>query len=216
MKLYIYGAGGLAEEILELIKRNKLEQSFSQLIFIDDNPKSDSFCGHPVVSFESIQHEDPKGSYFIIGVGEPSTRKKLAERCMGIALTPYTLIDSEVYLPKSIRIGKGVVVSPDVFLSVNVELGDFCYLQPQCVIGHDVKLERNVIVSSHCSIAGHVTIGCDSYLGMNSSVIQGCSIGCNCAISMGTMVMRDVPDNMVAMGYPARCIGENHGIFTKK
>ncbi|MCG5470398.1 DapH/DapD/GlmU-related protein [Micromonospora zamorensis] len=49
-----------------------------------------------------------------------------------------------------------------------------------------------------------ITIGNDVYIGMRSMILAGVNIGNRCVIGAGSIVTRDIPDNTVAAGVPAR------------
>jgi acetyltransferase-like isoleucine patch superfamily enzyme len=49
-----------------------------------------------------------------------------------------------------------------------------------------------------------ITIGNDVYIGMRSMIMPGVAIGNRCIVGAGSIVTRDVPDNTVAAGVPAR------------
>lgn len=49
-----------------------------------------------------------------------------------------------------------------------------------------------------------ITIGDDVYIGMRSMILAGVTIGNRCVIGAGSIVTRDIPDNTVAAGVPAR------------
>ncbi|BCJ57436.1 acyltransferase [Micromonospora endophytica] len=49
-----------------------------------------------------------------------------------------------------------------------------------------------------------IVIGDDVYIGMRSMILAGVTIGNRCVIGAGSIVTRDIPDNTVAAGVPAR------------
>lgn len=51
-----------------------------------------------------------------------------------------------------------------------------------------------------------ITIGNDVYVGVRSTILPGVTIGNRCIIGAGSVVNRDIPDNSVAAGVPARVI----------
>jgi acetyltransferase-like isoleucine patch superfamily enzyme len=51
-----------------------------------------------------------------------------------------------------------------------------------------------------------ITVGDDVYIGVRSLIMPGVSIGNRCIIGAGSIVTRDVPDNSVAIGVPARVV----------
>ena len=51
-----------------------------------------------------------------------------------------------------------------------------------------------------------ITVGNDVYIGNNVLILPGVTIGNNVVIGAGAVVSRDIPDNSVAVGVPARVI----------
>ena len=51
---------------------------------------------------------------------------------------------------------------------------------------------------------GTITIGDNVFIGMNTLILPGVSIGNNCVIGAGSIVTRNIEDNSVAVGVPAK------------
>ena len=60
----------------------------------------------------------------------------------------------------------------------------------------------------HLGIAKPVTIGNDVWIGGNVTILPGVKIGNNVVVAAGAVVTKDVPDNVVVGGVPARIIKE--------
>ena len=60
----------------------------------------------------------------------------------------------------------------------------------------------------HIGQAKPVTIGRDVWIGANCTILPGVTIGNNIVIAAGAVVTKDVPDNCVAGGVPAKIIRE--------
>ena len=87
-------------------------------------------------------------------------------------------------------------------------------------IGNDVQITRGVTILTHgydwsviksvygevLGSSGKVTIGNNVFIGMNSLILKGVKIGNNVIIGAGSIVTRDIPDNCVAVGNPAKII----------
>lgn len=85
-----------------------------------------------------------------------------------------------------------------------------------CLFAYDVRLIThdggvNVLnnlnmLEIKCDKMGKITIGNNSYFGMGSFVMPNVHIGDNCIIGAMSVVTRDVPDNTVVAGIPAKQI----------
>lgn len=53
---------------------------------------------------------------------------------------------------------------------------------------------------------GRITVGDNVHIGTDATIMPGVHIGSNCIIGCGAIVTKDIPDNSVAAGVPARVI----------
>ena len=89
-----------------------------------------------------------------------------------------------------------------------VKLGDNVWLTSGCqLLCHDASVIMiNIMRSGHRDRVGPIVIGSHSFLGNNVIVLPGTSIGSKTIIGAGSVVSKDVPDNAVWAGNPARHI----------
>ena len=124
--------------------------------------------------------------------------------------------------------GTGVVVKPPF----RCDYGQYIHIGDHTFINYDAMLldVRDIRIGAHCQIAPRVqiltathpldpelrrdgwesgkpvTIGDNVWLGAGTIVLPGVSIGDNTVVGAGAVVSRDLPDNCVAVGSPARVI----------
>lgn len=80
-----------------------------------------------------------------------------------------------------------------------------------CHIAHNVIIDENTIVIANSTICGSVHIGKNAYIAPHSVIMNQLEIGDDAIIGMGSVVTKDVADNKVVMGTPAKVIRENSG-----
>lgn len=88
-----------------------------------------------------------------------------------------------------------------------ITIGDKCHLTNGVkFITHDggTLLFRHIIPD--LEITKPITIGSNCYLGNDVTLMPGVTIGDNCIIGTGAIVTKDIPDNSVAVGVPAKVI----------
>lgn len=94
-------------------------------------------------------------------------------------------------------------------LGKNTDIGAFTYINAK----NRVVIEDEVQIGSHCSIytvstidskEGKVTLKKNCKIGSHSVVMPGVTIGENSIIGAFSFVNKDVPDNVVAFGVPAK------------
>ena len=74
------------------------------------------------------------------------------------------------------------------------------------IIHHDVLIVEYATIAPRAVILGSVKIGKFSYIGANSTIKQGVMIGNNAVVGAGAVVIKDVKDNDVVAGNPAKSI----------
>jgi acetyltransferase-like isoleucine patch superfamily enzyme len=96
-------------------------------------------------------------------------------------------------------------------LGEQIDIGAFTYINAK----YGVIIERDVQIGSHCSIytistiddkKGKVIIKENARIGTHSTIMPGVTIGKNSIIGAHSFVNKDIPDNVVAYGIPAKII----------
>lgn len=110
-------------------------------------------------------------------------------------------------LKRGLKIGKnfkrmgGVLIDPSH--CYHITIGDNVILAPRVhVLAHDSSFG----LYTGKTRAANVTIGNDVFVGAGSIILPGVHIGNRVIIGAGSVVTKDVPDNSVAAGNPARVI----------
>jgi sugar O-acyltransferase (sialic acid O-acetyltransferase NeuD family) len=206
--LFIYGKGGLASEVRELVNLlNKWDSKY----FIDD---SDDNLDPNTMSFLLLKSklDDFKDSAleFVVAVGEPKLRKVLYDKILSLKLIkPTSLIHPSAFIASSAKLNEGVIINYNCFISAEVNIENNVYLQPMSSIGHNSIIHSHSVISTFASIAGNCSVGECSYIGMNASVIQRATIGDNTIVGMGTIIMKSFGSNLTIIGNPGRVISNN-------
>jgi len=73
-------------------------------------------------------------------------------------------------------------------------------------IGHNTKIGERTIITAHVEISGSVKIGEDCWVAPNVSILEKIQIGNNVLIGIGSVVIKNIQDDHVVAGVPARVI----------
>ena len=110
--------------------------------------------------------------------------------------------------------GKQISVGRRFFANFNLTVLD----EAQVTIGDDCFIGPNVSIYTACHStdpverntrrewAEPVTIGDNVWIGGSVTILPGVSIGNNVTIGAGSVVVKDIPDNVVAVGNPCKVI----------
>jgi sugar O-acyltransferase (sialic acid O-acetyltransferase NeuD family) len=209
--LGIYGAGGLGREVFELASViNNNNKQWSEIIFIDDADEINNPRNIRVLKFSDIINEFSGIDIEIcIATGEPAIRKILYDKIIANGLELTTLVHPDVVIPHSTTIGKGTIICKFLSITCDITIGKNVYIHPNVCIGHDSIIGEHTVVSSYVDVAGDCKIGSNTFLAINVCMRQGISIGDDTIIGMGSVVHRDIPSDVIAMGNPARPMKKN-------
>ena len=89
-----------------------------------------------------------------------------------------------------------------------VTFGDNVFIAPNCVFttaGHAIDAEHR---ASGLEIALPIYIGDNVWIGANVTVLPGITIGDNTIICAGSVVDKDIPSNVIAVGNPCKVLRE--------
>lgn len=167
-----------------------------------------------------------------------SDRELIAERidCKGLCyefnqLHPSRIEEREAILRKILgKAGKNIWVEQPFFCDYgyNITAGDNLFLNHNCQILDCTKVQfgDNVFVAPNCclSTAGHpldsqqrntglefakpIVIGDNVWIGASVTIIPGVTIGNDTVIGAGSVVTKDIPSGVIAVGNPCRVLRE--------
>lgn len=211
VKLAIYGSGGLGKEVLELAKQvNTISSNWDEIFFVDDVTTETSLFEHKIFSFDKIINIYKDNEIeFVIAVGEPEIRKLLFSKIKNAGYKLTVLIHPNVFISDRTKVGDGSIICSGVFVSCDVKIEENVYIQALAAIGHDCKIGANSVISSFASFGGTCAVGECSFIAMSVPVKEKTNIGSNSIVGLGSVVLRDIPDNVVALGNPARAMKAN-------
>ena len=87
-----------------------------------------------------------------------------------------------------------------------VTFGDNVFIGPNCsfyTAGHPVEIELR---NQGLEYALPIHVGNNVWFGGNVTVVPGVNIGNNVTVGAGSVVTKDIPDNVVAAGNPCKVI----------
>ena len=193
----LYGASGHSKVIIDILNCN----SVTIKAIIDDNPKTDTILGLPVIKntdtdFSKVQH-------MIISIGNNKVRERISNQ---IKVDYVNAIHPTAILSKTVTLGKGTVIMAGAIVNPDVTIGNHCIINTGAVVEHDCHIADFVHISPSVSLAGNVIVGQGTHIGIGAIVIQGIKIGKWATIGAGAIIIKDIPDYAVVVGNPGKII----------
>lgn len=212
--MIILGAGGFAKELLQNFNLDEQEN----LVFYDDiNPKSSGFLydKFPVLKDMDtakvyLEHTDRR---FVLGLGNPALRFELFDKFSKIGGQFTSSISAQAIIGNfEVNLGIGCTILAKAVISNSVNLGKGCLVYYNVMITHDCTVEDFVELSPGATLLGNVKVGTFTSIGANATVLPGITVGKKVTIGAGAVVNKDLPDNCVAAGVPAKIINMKNGL----
>jgi len=208
--LVIIGCGGFGREVHDVVDAiNAVKPTWSLLGYLDDQPDPvnvslvESHSSRVLGSTDWMMTAG-KEVQFVIGIGTGKIRRIIDERLSSAGFSAATLVHPTATLGHDVRIGQGSVICAGVRATTNISLGRHVHLNLNTTVGHDSTLEDYVTINPLVAISGWVHVGKESMMGTHSAVLQNLSIGAGSTVGAGSCVVKDVPENIIVKGVPAR------------
>lgn len=141
---------------------------------------------------------------FILGIGDNRIRQKVAGLILSKKKTILNVIHPSAIISNYSTFGMGNFIAASVTVNALVKIADNCILNTGCIIEHECIIESGAHIAPGTVLAGSVMVGENSFIGANSVVKQGVKIGNGVTVGAGSVVIKDIPDNEIWVGNPAK------------
>lgn len=109
-----------------------------------------------------------------------------------------------VKIGRNVRIGSAVCICrgclSDTIIEDNVRIDNLCH------VAHNDVIKKNSMVVAGSMIGGSTTIGADTWIGLGTLIKDGTVIGERAYCGAGAVIVKDVPEEKVVVGVPAKVI----------
>lgn len=186
---------------------------------IHDSSKIGKNCS--IQPYAVIDQNSTIGENCVIGTGVSIINSTIGENCViqsgatigedGFAYERYpsgglehfphlgrVIIENNVDISANCSIARGSMT--------NTIIGEGTKLDALVHIAHNVKIGKNCELTAGTIIGGSTTVGNSTWTGLNSTLKDNIHVGNNVIVGAGAMVIRDVDDNDIVAGVPAKSI----------
>lgn len=208
-KAIIIGAGKHGEVYLSYLRA----AGINILGFIDDdkNKLGKVIQGTQVIgTYEDLFSKKFKDKITDIycPIGDNKTRRNYLKSLKNEGYNTPNFIHPSVILAPDITLGEESIymLQGNCIMPFTV-IGNYFMMNMGCTIGHHVTIYEGVFISSGARIGASIHIKNDAYFGTGCIVKTGVeTIGSSAIIGAGAVVLKNVDDNTVVAGNPARVL----------
>jgi len=201
------GGGGHAKVVMDAIR--SCPSAWHLVGYTDPNPpipndrNSFPYLGDDKV-LEALRGDGIRFAVLGVGsVGNWTKRRDIVGSLNWLEFQWGIVKHSTSYCSQETVLGEGTVVLASAVINVGTTIGRHCIINTGAIVEHDCRLENWVHVAPGACLGGEVCLGEGTHIGLGARVREGVAIGSNVLVGLGSVVIEDIPDNVVVVGSPA-------------
>ena len=202
--ILVVGGGGHAKVVIEAVRA----AGGSVVGVVDKKCSREQILGAPVLGgdevLERLRNEGVVAA--VVAIGDNILRAQIGARVSALGFTLATIIHPSALASPSSKIGAGVVLMARSVVGCETVVEELAIVNTGAILDHDNWLGFAAHVAPGCALAGNVQVGARTLVGVGSSIRPNVSIGKNVVVGAGSSVVKDVPDDVVIGGTPAKLL----------
>jgi sugar O-acyltransferase (sialic acid O-acetyltransferase NeuD family) len=205
--MIIVGAKGFAKELLEIAHQlNKTDK----LVFFDNlsnDLPSMLFGQFPILhnKQEVLEYFRTVDNQFVLGLGNPLMRRKMCTQFetwggeITSLISPYAQVGSF-----NTNIEAGTCIMSGSIITNDIKIREGVLINLNCTVGHDSSIGSYSELCPGVHISGNVIIGENCFIGTGAVILPNVELGNNVVVGAGSVVTKNVKDNLTVKGIPAK------------
>lgn len=204
-RILIVGAGGFGREVRHWIRDAwpGLTDRVAGFLSADPRILDGHDCPLPVLGDPDLFEPEP-GDAFVLAIGIPGTRRRVAESLAAHGGSFLTLVHPTAVVAPTASLGPGTIVCPAAIVSDAVVLGRHVIVNYHASLAHDCAADDYAVLSPYATLGGGARLAADVFLGLHASVGPGVSVGPRSKVSANSCALDDVPADSIVYGVPGR------------
>ena len=144
----------------------------------------------------------------VISIGDNWSRYLVSQQILKIIpnFIFVNAIHPSVVIGNTTELGFGVVAMAGCIFNPKAKIGNFTFFATGAQVEHDNIIHDFASISAGSITGGYVTIGKFSAITLGVTVLDRIEIGENTVVGAGSLIVKSLPDNVLAYGNPAKII----------
>jgi sugar O-acyltransferase (sialic acid O-acetyltransferase NeuD family) len=138
----------------------------------------------------------------LVGIGANDERLSLVRSLSRWPMTP--LMHPRACVSPAAKFGECTVVMGGAVVGPVRQCGAGVIINSGAIVDHDCEIGDGVHIGPGAVLCGGVAVGEAAFVGAGATIVPNVSVGRRAVVGAGAVVIRDVPDNAVVIGNPAR------------
>jgi UDP-perosamine 4-acetyltransferase len=205
------GSGGHARVVIEILEGTG-EFEVIGCVTIDSTQKE--IFGYPILGNDLALPElfasGVRNGF--VGIGDNRIREQLTSRLTSLGFTMIRAISRHAVLSPRSTIGPGVAIMPGAIVNGGTAIDEGSIVNTGAIVDHDCVIGKYAHVGPGARLAGSVNIGDGTLIGIGATILPGIKIGSGTKVGAGSCVIRDLPQDVTAVGVPAMILGKAGGL----
>lgn len=208
-KILLVGGGGHCQSVLDSLL--ELDQ-FSAIGIIDKKENvGRELLGIPIIGCDDDLPQLYSAGYnyafvSIGSIGNSDIRRRLFNKLNEIGFIVPNIIDPSATVSRHLKMETGIYVGKKAVINAGSMIHKGAIINTGAIIEHDCNVGEFAHIAPGSVLSGGVIIGNNTHIGANCVIKQQLKIGADSIIGMGSVVLKDIEDNVIAYGNPCKVV----------
>ncbi len=208
-RIVILGGGLHAQVCIDIFEKR---DEFTIVGIIDSIADVDSeMYGYKVIGKQENIVEIAKSYQFdsgFIAIGDNYSRKFVHDSVIS-KLPNFNFVNAihpSVIIGRNVKMGTGIAMMAGVIVNAGSVIEDFCVLNTGSQLGHDCHMHDYTTLAGKSVAAAKVVLKKFAFVSLGVTILDRVTIGENALVGIGSLVLQNIPENVVAFGHPSKVV----------